>query len=200
MRRCLMGFALAGAILAVSGPAVAQDDRYDDEDDYGDRNYAFAVGAGLVAPGEEVETYLMASFRIRVGDRGGRGDDWRGRREGGIEGYIEPEIGYWEASESGLDGSDLLVGANIIGVVPFGNVDSFFGAGAGVHFIDAALLGDDAAEADDSATKLGLNTQFGLDIHLSEAWSVFGAGRFDLVQGAEDNLQAKVYLGLRAAF
>ena len=135
-----------------------------------------------------------------TGGRGGNGDDdWRGRREGGIEGYIEPEIGYWEASESGLDGSDLLVGANIIGVVPFGNVDSFFGAGAGVHFIDAQLVDEDP-RADGSETKLGLNAQFGLDLHISEAWSVFGAGRFDLVQGAADNLQAKVYLGLRAAF
>lgn len=197
MRRWLTIPALALATLLWGGAASAQD-TYDDrdDDDGGSReDFALAVGVGLVDPGVDTETYLMASLRIRAG-----GGDDRARRGGeGIVGYIEPEIGYWETSNDRIEGSDLLLGANLIGVIPFGNVDSFFGVGAGLHFVDAQVLENDPL-LDDSETKLGLNAQFGLDLRVTRSVSAFGAGRFDLVQDAAEDLQSKVYLGLRARF
>lgn len=194
--RCwrIAGTAMAAA-LVLSGAANAQtDDEYREDEE---ARFAFAVGVGLVEPADEVENYLMAALRIRVGD--GDGDDRGANGSQGVRGYLEPEVGYWESSDDFLEGSDLLVGINLIGSVPLGPVDSFFGAGAGVHFIDAALLENDAS-LDDSETKLGANAQFGLDLRINRSLSAFGAGRFDLVQGSQDSIQSKVYLGLRAEF
>jgi hypothetical protein len=190
---------LAAALL-LSGTAGAQTGSTDDEDNYGDeeKRFAFAVGVGLVEPAGDVENYLMAALRIRVGD-GGTANRGSESAQGGVKGYLEPEIGYWKLSDDRIEGSDLLVGVNLIGSVPLGPVESFFGAGAGVHFIDAALL-DSTNLSDDSETKFGANAQFGIDLRVTRAVSVFGAGRFDLVQGSKDSVQSKVYLGLRAAF
>jgi hypothetical protein len=203
MKRWWMIPALAVAALLASGPAGAQtsedDDFYEDEQRDDDR-FAFGVGAGLVEPSGDVETYFMASLRIRASGRGGRdGDNGRRRGDEGITGYIEPEVGYWKRSGDGVSGEDLLIGANLVGVVPLGMVDSFFGVGAGVHMVDAALL-EDPEEEDDTATKLGANAQFGLDLYITPKVSAFGVGRFDLVQDSQDDVQTKVYLGLRARF
>ena len=83
---------------------------------------------------------------------------------------------------------------NLVGVLPLGAVDSFFGVGAGIHWIDAELLG---LPGDDTETKFGANAQFGIDLYVSDSWSAFGTGRFDLVQDATDDIQGKIYLGLR---
>lgn len=197
MRRWLTIPALAAATLLWGSLASAQGTYEDDaEDDGGTReDYALAFGAGLVRPSNDTETYLMAALRIRVG----RGEERQARRGEGITGYIEPEVGYWESSDDRISGSDLLVGANLIGVIPFGTVDSFFGVGAGVHFVDAQVLENDPG-LDGSETKLGLNAQFGIDLRITQSLSAFGAGRFDLVQDSADDLQSKVYLGLRARF
>jgi len=202
MRRWLMVPALTVAVLFPAARAHAQnsnDRNSDDRDGHRDR-FAFAVGVGLVEPTGEVENYFMASLRIRAG---GRGDEDSGRRadnEEGITGYIEPEVGYWNSNGGDrAKGSDTLLGINLIGVVPFGAVDSFFGVGAGVHFVDTSLLENDPL-AKGSDAKFGANSQFGLDLYITDHLSAFGAGRFDLVQGSEDKVQSKVYLGLRARF
>jgi len=210
MRRWLTIPALTLAALLCGGLASAQtmqdDDRYEEDDGRDEDRFAFGVGVGFVEPTGDVENYFMASLRIRVSGRDGddRDDSGRGRNPGGdegISGYIEPEVGYWERSgeEGEVSGSDTLLGINLLGVVPFGNVDTFFGVGAGVHFIDTALLENDPF-SDDSETKLGGNAQFGLDLYITDNLSAFGVGRFDLVQGAQDRAQSKVYLGLRARF
>ncbi len=201
MRRWLLVSAVVAAVLLPTGWAHAQtsDDRYSEDGENNDSNrFAFAVGAGLVEPLDEVETYFTAALRIRAG---GRDRDGRGRAEDeGITGYIEPEVGYWESSgEERAKGSDLLVGVNLIGVVPLGSVDSFFGVGAGVHIIDTALLENDPT-LEGSDSKFGASSQFGLDLYITDNISAFGASRFDLVQGSEDKVQSKVYLGIRARF
>jgi hypothetical protein len=207
MRRWSRVSVLVLATVLSSGWASAQtdeEDRYREDEADVDR-FALGVGVGLVEPLNEVETYFMASLRIQVSGRKQsserNGESWRGRdpRGEGITGYLEPEIGYWESSADGVDGSDLLAGINLVGVVPLGSVDSFFGVGAGVHFIDASLLEGNPAN-DDSETKFGANAQFGLDLYITENLSAFGTGRFDLVQGSEDSIQSKVYLGLRCRF
>lgn len=155
--------------------------------------FALAVGVGLVNPTDEVETYSMAALRIAVG----AGSKSKSRE--GLRGYLEPEVGYWKRSDDRIDGGDLLVGVNLIGAVPFGQVDSFFGVGAGAHFIDNQLLLNDP-RASGTDTKLGVNAQFGIDLYFNDHLSAFGASRFDLVQDASDQVQSKVYLGLRARF
>ena len=188
MRRFAMIAVLAAATLLSSHVALAQDDASQDR-------YALGVGVGLVKPSGDTETYFMAALRIRLSGR----DQGDHRRAQGISGYIEPEVGYWKSTDSRISGSDFLVGANLIGVVPFGNVDSFFGVGAGLHSIDAQVLRNDPLESG-SETKLGLNAQFGIDIFVNHSVSVFGASRFDLVQDASDNIQSKLYLGVRGRF
>jgi len=196
MRRWLTIFTLTGLALLPGNPAFAQSSKnQDDEERPRQKNYSLGVGAGLV-DAINTETYLMAALRIRVNRHS---DDEEYDRGGGIRGYLEPELGYWKSSSKTLKGEDLLVGINLIGVVPFGKVDSFYGAGAGVHFLDAALVNSDPRQKGNDS-KLGLNAQFGVDIYLTESLSAFGAGRFDLVQGDSQRTQSKVYLGLRARF
>lgn len=205
MRRWMTVGLLTAAVLLPTSMAQAQgsDDRddYDDEqDDRGHRDrFALGVGIGLVKPLNETQTYYMASLRIRTSGRGNDEGEQRGGQ--GLTGYIEPEVGYWTSSDKdGLGkGSDLLLGVNLIGVVPLGAVDSFFGVGAGVHSVDATLL-DDSSGKTGSETKFGANAQFGIDLYINRKLSAFGTGRFDLVQGAADQVQSKVYLGLRARF
>jgi hypothetical protein len=197
MKRWWIVPAFLGLSLVASQPVLAQSDD-DEEDEDAPYNYALGVGVGLVEAGE-TEDYLTAALRIRVGRDGDEDDDVRGRRDRGIEGYIEPEIGYWESSNDLIDGSDLLVGVNLVGAMPFSRAESFIGVGVGAHFIDTALL-ENNASLDDSETKLGVNAQFGIDLRLSRSLSAFGTGRFDLVQGSDENVQTKVYLGLRARF
>jgi hypothetical protein len=196
MKRRWIVPAFLGLALLASQPVLAQSD--DEEDENAAYNYALGVGVGLVEAGE-TEDYLTAALRIRVGrdeDEDGEG----GRRlDRGVEGYIEPEIGYWESSTDAIDGSDLLLGVNLIGAMPFSRAETFIGVGVGAHFIDAAVL-ENNPNLDDDETKLGVNAQFGIDLRVSRSVSAFGTGRFDLVQGSEENVQTKVYLGVRARF
>jgi hypothetical protein len=204
MRRWNLVAVLVFTAVMSTGWAQAQtSDRYDDRDDDGGRNrdrFALAVGVGLVEPTNEVETYYTAALRIRVG---GGGDDDSGRQHAagdeGVTGYVEPEVGYWKASGDNGKGDDTLLGINLIGVVPFGSVDSFFGIGAGVHSVDKSLL-ENAPNLSGTETKFGANAQFGIDLYITKKLSAFGAGRFDLVQGSQDKVQSKVYLGLRGRF
>jgi hypothetical protein len=202
MRRWMMVGLLTGAALLAAGQARAQSSN-DRDDDNGDRHrdrFALGVGVGLVEPLNKTENYYMASLRIRFS---GRGDDENARRatgDEGIIGYLEPEVGYWSPSgDHPGSGDDLLLGVNLVGVIPLGPVDTFLGVGAGAHFIDSTLLTNDAGISG-RETKLGVNAQFGLDLFITRKLSAFGVGRFDLVQGSDDRVQSKVYLGLRARF
>jgi hypothetical protein len=198
--------ALAAAGLLASGLAMAQttstdEPRKEDRDDRGAARHSIAVGAGLVNADSQTQTYLMAALRLRLGGRRDNdSDDWRGRPpDTGIRGYFEPEVGYWKAGSDRGNGKDQLIGFNLIGVIPLGSIDSFFGAGAAYHRIDnSILLGLPVASG--TASKLGVDAQFGIDIHLSRSLSIFGAGRFDLVQDLHRGVEGKGYLGLRARF
>jgi len=172
------------------------------EADNGDR-FGFGIGIGLVNLDEEfladdVENYLTAHLRIAFGDTNAH----RGGRRG-LRGYLEPEIGYW----SGDAGSDTMLGVNIIGSIPFNAVDFYVGAGAGIHMLEskARMVGDELIPSSDTDA-FGVNAQFGVDVHLNETVTVFGTGRFDIIndtgEGSRsgDALEAKVYLGLRFGF
>ena len=206
----VLAAALCALLLAPAAWAQEQrDDRRDDDRDDGrdnGRQLALGLAAGIVEPDDEGEIYYSAALRIRLfdddEDRRRGDDDWRYASRGDIRAYLEPEIGYWERDEVGISESDLSVGVNAIGVVPGQTVDYFFGVGLGFHFLDTQIDVADPAvpDVDESDEVLGGNFQVGLDIHLTRAVSLYGAGRFDVLEGVDDNLQSKVYMGLRFWF
>jgi sulfur carrier protein ThiS len=160
--------------------------------------YTLGIGFGLVKLDQpdledDVENYSTASLRIAFGDQSAH----RGGRRG-LRGYLEPEIGVWDGARS----SDTLVGVNIIGSIPFNAVDFFVGAGVGYHMLsaDSFTTGEGTVVPSSDEDVIGVNAQFGVDVHLNHNVTVFGTGRFDIVNDANDSLEAKVYLGLRFGF
>lgn len=180
--------AVAALLLLFAAVPAGADEDYDDEGQAND--YAFGIGLGLVDPEGPVEPYYTANLRIRLGDHDREEYELR---QGGIQGFIEPEIAYWE----GEGDTDLLLGANLLGLVPFRSVDYYFGVGAGVHFFDTEFENVNGDLIEDSDERLGVNVQFGLDVHVADNMALFGTGRFDLVEGAENEVQTKGFLGLR---
>ena len=185
----------AVVLLLVAVPAQARED-YDDDADSGNElpNYALGFGFGLVDPDGDVETYLTAGLRIRLGDH----DREVSRAStGGIRGYLEPEVGYWESDTT----TDTLLGVNLIGLVPFRAVDYHFGVGVGYHFFDVDVFDAGAGRTiSQSDERLGMNAQFGIDLRMTDTLSLFGTARFDLVEDSDDEVQDKLYLGLRFNF
>lgn len=184
---------VALGLVATALPAAAED------------RFALALGAGIVEPDGGGEMYFMGAFRFRIG--GGDDEDegeWdpRGRpprgASPGIRAYLEPEVGYWSFSEDGTDATDLLVGINLLGVVPGRNVDYFLGVGFGLHFLDAEVQGFPELAEDDSV--LGGNLQIGLDVNFFEHLGIFGAARIDLLDSDQYSDQFKIYGGLRFNF
>ncbi|MDX1502661.1 MAG: hypothetical protein R3325_09880 [Thermoanaerobaculia bacterium] len=211
MQRWWRVIALTGLAVFLAGGLWAQTG--DDESDYyldeevrqEVHRYALGIGFGLVELGDnviqgerivtddDVEQYFNVSLRIRFGDQYAN----QGPGNAGFRGYLEPEIGYYDGEVI----SDLLLGVNIIGAMPVNAVEFFLGAGVGVHFIDREPRNISLPTGtDDSDTALGFNAQFGLDVAVSKKVSVFGVGRFDLVDDDRDELEGKVYLGLRFRF
>lgn len=189
-------FLLAMLALLVPSSATAQNEELD--------RFAFGIGIGLVDLSDSVlenstETYVTAAFRILLGDKD------RGRDDQAVVAYLEPEIGYWESSNRipigntsvDSDQSDLSVGLNIIGLVPFRRVDYFLGAGLAIHSFDAGTNLSGVQLDDDEV--FGVNVQTGLSVHVSENVDVFGLLRLDLVEDIQEE-QAKIVLGVRFNF
>ncbi len=204
MAICLLGATATFAAPQEGGDTYVQHDKRDWEDE---GKYSLGLALGLISlddPGQadDVEFYGTINFRIAVGP----GHD----RPGGWRGYIEPELGYWESgtgtagqSSQSLGRSDMLLGLNIVGVMPFNAVDFFVGAGAGIHFIDQDIrrfTSTGSIDSSDSDEALGVNAHFGVDVGLSRKASLFGVGRFDIVDDTSNSLDAKAYLGLRLRF
>ncbi len=199
-QRVLLTVLITFVLLTLAGPAAQAEERREPD------RYAFSVGAGIVEPDGAGELYYTAALRIGLFRKDKKhddvdDDDWRYSGRGDIEAYLEPEVGYWERDDNGVQQSDFSGGINAIGVVPGRAVDYFFGVGLGFHQLDADVVGSSRGlglTADD--TVLGGNFQVGLDIHLNDTVSLFGTGRFDVLENADDTLQGKVYMGLRFGF
>jgi len=183
--------------LTLAVPAHAQRD-----DGSASDRFALALGAGVVEPGGQGEIYYSGALRFRLSkdEHRQQGDDWRYANRGDVQAYIEPEVGYWSRDDQGTSESDLSVGVNGIGVVPGRIVDYFFGVGLGLHAIDTKIEAAGVTTFDESDTRFGGNFQVGLDIHMTDSVSLFGTGRFDIIEGLDDTLQGKVYAGLRFRF
>jgi len=200
----LVVFVLPGQAALADHHEEADDQKiYLDEEYDEDRDWAVGIGLGLVDLGntfvvvqdgvpiepDSVEQYLMLNLRIPFGDRQAHG----GSSSGGFRGFLEPELGYWDGDFS----SDLLLGVNVVGAMPFNAVEFFIGGGIGLHFLDSDLTLPGGADPDDA---LGVNAHFGVDISASESLSFFGLGRFDLVDDDRNEVEAKAAVGLRVHF
>ncbi len=188
------------ALITTLIPSAAMAQKHKDDLD----RFAFGIGIGLVDLSDSIldnstETYVAASFRIMLGDKDKKRDHQS------VVAYVEPEISYWEADNRVPVGtgtvdasqSDLMVGLNIIGVVPFDKVDYFLGAGLSIHSFDAGT--DISGVALDDEETFGVNIQTGLDVHITDNFDVFGLLRLDLVEDVQEE-QAKIVLGLRFNF
>lgn len=213
-------------------PSAQDDTVYEDEYDQGEysaQRHAIGFGAGIVLPNdngnEDGEIYFSANFRWRIFDRGDNGRDTTsggayndrhnrqhnpGRYPGasadsGIRGYIEPELGYWKRSEDDSDVDDLMLGINLVGVVPTRSADFYVGVGFALHQLDGTILRRNGGgvvietlELDDN--RLGANVQVGVELHLSESVGVFGSGRLDILDDEPFDRQTKIWGGLRFHF
>lgn len=213
---------------APGGGDEPYEDVYEDQGAYDADTKAFGIGAGIVQPDGEGEVYFSANFRWRVGhdgrrDRSSRGEaysqdaynerynrqHYRGGYPGageGIRAYLEPEIGYWSRSESEgrRDEEDILLGLNLVGVVPTRAADFFLGVGFGVHFVDGERLTSDGQggliSEDLGDTRLGGNLQVGVEVSLSQSVGLFGTGRLDILEDQPNDRQTKIWGGLRFHF
>jgi hypothetical protein len=179
------------SVLAIAAaPVAAQEDE--------EGRFGLGIGGGMVETDDGAEPYLTANFRIRAGYRQA-GEE----RQGAVTGFVEPEVGYWTRDIADAETTDLLVGVNIGGAVRLRMIEYFLGAGIGWHFLDQEIQrAGGSVSTDDGA--LGVNAQFGFDVRMSEALSLFGVGRFDLIDVEDQTVfegeQAKAYLGARFRF
>ncbi len=184
---CVLAFA---ALLLSTVPALAQEDE--------EGRFSLGVGGGLVQTSGNSDPYFTGNLRWRIGYRVA-GEE----RQGSVFGFVEPEVGLWTrdttVSNRKLDTKDTLIGVNIGGAVRLRVFEYFVGGGVGYHFLDRDVIRGSQVESVDDGS-IGVNAHFGFDVRMSETLSLFGVGRFDLVdtEASADDQQTKVYLGLRA--
>ena len=184
---CVLAFA---ALLLSTVPALAQEDE--------EGRFSLGVGGGLVQTSGNSDPYFTGNLRWRIGYRVA-GEE----RQGSVFGFVEPEVGLWtrDTTVSGrkLDTKDTLIGVNIGGAVRLRVFEYFVGGGVGYHFLDRDVINGSQVESVDDGS-IGVNAHFGFDVRMSDTLSLFGVGRFDLVdtEATADDQQTKVYLGLRA--
>jgi opacity protein-like surface antigen len=118
---------------------------------------------------------------------------------------LEPEVGYWKKDYTlagvDLSAEDLSFGGNAILVIPVTRLSIWGGGGVGAHRLKGSLGIPGLLTISDSETKLGIHLLGGLDISLSPKLSLFGAGRYNIIQtgsGGKDNThETQFYGGLR---
>jgi hypothetical protein len=189
----------AGAALAqeTSPPAAPPSDA---------NPWAFGLGLGLSRSNDEGSLYYSANLRRAIhfkapaeGSAGAAASAPEPEQGRHPRLYAEPEVGYWtRTSDTGAREKDLMVGVNLVGVVPTKAFDLFLGAGFGAHFLDSDVF-QGGVLARESSTHFGANIQFGVEADISQSVGLFGEGRVDLVDTTPSQ-QSKVWAGLRFRF
>lgn len=156
------------------------------------RAQALGAGAGMTKIENTADSALFLTGNLRL------------KLVGPI--FLEPEVGYWKKTESGLvsdaSSEDLSLGANGIVVLPAHPIELFGGAGVGAHFIDRHA-GFAGLTSSSNKVRIGLHVLAGLDFRVSDTLNFFGAARGDFFrdQGSdEEPRQTKLYGGLRFKF
>jgi hypothetical protein len=194
--RILLPLGLCALIALLATPARAQADE--------SGRYSLGLAGGMVDTNFGTTPYWTANLRIRSGYRPA-GEE----KKGAVTGFFEPEIGYWSRSENGVQEKDTLIGLNLGGAVRLQAIEYFLGGGIGYHFLNRDIQGIGSKDKG----QVGANAQFGVDVLVSDTVSIFGVGRFDLVQSDSDTIvlangdrvqpkstYAKAYLGVRFHF
>jgi hypothetical protein len=190
-----MTLVLAGACLLFAGRAQAQ------IGGHRNLNRAIGFGVGLDRVEDQGTMYVSGSFRFNWWDD--EDEDLQrtlaSRSRSRMKGFLEAEVGYWKESELTPFESDLLIGINVIGVLPTRAVDLFFGGGVGMHFLreSASLEGEESVGNDQ---RFGANIQFGVDLNFSDPVGIFALGRYDILQGDTLDFQSKIQTGIRFRF
>jgi hypothetical protein len=196
--------ALFAVVVSMTAAAAARADEEAAATSDEGKPWALGLGVGLVRSSDVGSLYLSANLRRRI-HFSPRPDDSQGGasapepdqgRHGRV--YVEPEVGYWKRTTSGVDEKDVLLGVNLVGVVPTRVFDLFIGAGFGAHFLDLAVF-ENGVAVSQSATRFGANIQFGVEADLARNVGIFGQGRIDLVD-KNPSQQSKVWGGLRFRF
>lgn len=192
------------ALACVATPAAAQEPRARPAS--GGYTWALGLGAGLVQPDGAGDAYLSATLRRRLRSDVSRRPDpddgrarWNEASAPSVRGYLEAEVGYWKRSGATASDRDLLLGLNLVGVMPTRGADLFVGVGFGVHFAETGVTTRGVHTTEDE-TRFGGNLHFGVDVHVSGRATLFGAGRIDLLEGEANRQQSKVWGGLRLGF
>jgi len=186
----LLGAAPTAFAQAASGTAAQPG-----EDRPLEPGWALGAGVGIVQSDEAGETYWSGNLRRRLGTRGERSE--LSAPKDGLHAFVEGEVGYWKGDTPTTRDKDLLVGVNLVGVVPTPVADLFMGVGFGVHFTRYELLG---VSAPVSETRPGGNAQFGVEVRATHKLGIFGAGRLDFLSGERNRQQNKIWGGLRFYF
>jgi hypothetical protein len=187
--------ALVGwCIVGVAG-AAAQD-RYQN---------ALGLAIGLNRDDVSAEKMLLANFRISVL---GRGEDMS--REDSAAGFLQPEVFYWErklkdflptSTAYARPDSDLGFGLNFLILEAQTSVSYFFGVGINLHHLTNVM--DEKTKERADRNRLGGNVQIGVELPLSKSFTLWGAGRWLVIQGSSaviDTSQLQVYGGLGIRF
>jgi hypothetical protein len=208
MKNRILLASLVGATLAAAPLLRAEETKEQAPAATEGHAWAVGLGYGVVFIDGQGDGYFGVNVRRRVGGRSGdekeeqgrSGDEQTGFRLGrqreGIRAFLEAEYGRFKREADGRQDTDSLLGLNIIGVVPARSVDIFLGIGFGMHFFDA----EPAMAADEDASRIGGNAQFGVEVYVSDSVGVFGVGRVDFLEGERLGQQSKVWGGLRVHF
>jgi hypothetical protein len=159
-----------GIFIAVAAVASAEDDG----------GFGLGVGMVKVKDSDSSQLWLTANVRWMLADNLA----------------LEPEIGWFRATGSGDDHTDVFNGGgSVLLILPAQKVDLFAGVGLGAH-----MYRDSSAGVTNTNTYLGYHGLAGVDLHASRGISLFGAVRYEIISigsGLDSLKQFKLYGGLR---
>ncbi len=192
----LLGLCALSLLIFVA-PARAQEDEAS--------RFALGLAGGMIDTDLGAEPYFTANLRIRAGYRA-TGEE----KQGSVTGFVEPEVAYWSHSDDIQKAKDTMIGVNLGGAVRLRSVEYFIAGGVGYHFLSQDFQTSVRGISHDEG-RVGVNAQFGFDILMSETISLFGVGRFDIVQSGDTIIvnnqevqpqsnYGKAYLGVRFHF